>query len=62
MPIQRQRVRTDGFTPTPTLPYELRLIDFESAMQDVYDFFFDVNSFLIGNGLPRLEETLRAAN
>lgn len=62
MPIQRQRVRADGFTPTPTLPYELRLIDFESAMQDVYDFFFDVNSFLIGKGLPRLEETLRAAN
>lgn len=62
MPIQRQRVPTAGFTPTPTLPYELRLIDFESAMQDVYDFFFDVNSFLIGKGLPRLEETLRAAN
>ncbi len=62
MPITRQRVRADAFTPTPSLPYELRLIDFESAMQDVYDFFFDVNSFLIGKGLPRLEETLRAAN
>jgi hypothetical protein len=62
VPIKRQKVRADCFTPTPVLPYELRLLDFESAMQDVYDFFHDVNSFLIGKGLPRLEETLRAAN
>lgn len=62
MPNPRQRVKPDAFTPTPSLPYELRLLDFESAMQDVYDFFFDVNSHLIGKGLPRLEETLRSAN
>lgn len=31
-------------------------------MQDVYDFFFDVNSLFFDKGLPRLEETLRAAN
>jgi len=31
-------------------------------MQDVYDFFNDVNTFLLGKSLPRLEETLRAAN
>lgn len=31
-------------------------------MQDVYDFFHDVNSFLVGKGLPRLEDTLRPAN
>jgi len=30
-------------------------------MQDIYDFFFDVNSFLVGRSLQRLEETLRAA-
>lgn len=62
MPIARQLVDAACFTPTPALPYELRLLDFESAMQDVYDFFHDVNSFLIGKGLPRLEETLRSAN
>lgn len=30
-------------------------------MQDIYDFFFAVNSFLVGRGLRRLDETLRPA-
>ena len=30
-------------------------------MQDVYDFFFDVNSHLIARGLERLDDTLRPA-
>ena len=30
-------------------------------MQDVYDFFFDVNSHLIARGLERLDEMLRPA-
>ena len=30
-------------------------------MQDVYDFFFDVNAHLTGKGLQRLDDTLRAA-
>ncbi|WP_448537119.1 hypothetical protein [Sphingobium yanoikuyae] len=32
------------------------------AMQDVYDFFFDVNTLFDQRGLPRLEEVLRPAN
>jgi hypothetical protein len=43
------------------LPYELRLQDFEMAMQDVYDFFFDVNSYLAKKGLQRMDEMLRPA-
>lgn len=43
------------------LPYELRLKDFELAMQDVYDFFFDVNSSLSKKGLPRFDDMLRPA-
>jgi len=39
------------------LPFTLRLDDFRLAMQDIYDFFFDVNSFLVGRSLQRLEET-----
>ncbi|MFO7899176.1 MAG: hypothetical protein R6V58_08960 [Planctomycetota bacterium] len=31
------------------------------AMQDVYDFFFDVNSFLQRKGLERLDDMLRPA-
>ena len=31
------------------------------AMQDVYDFFYDVNSHLTGKGLQRLDDMLRPA-
>jgi hypothetical protein len=31
------------------------------AMQDVYDFFYDVNSYLLGKGLQRLDDMLRSA-
>ncbi len=44
------------------LPYNLRVLDFEAAMQDVYDFFFDVNTHLRERNLPRLEDMLRPAN
>jgi hypothetical protein len=62
MPIVRRRVDLERFTPAPSLPYELRLEDFELAMQDVYDFFYDVNTHLEGKGLQRLDEMLRQAN
>ena len=44
-----------------SLPYELRLDDLRAAVQDVYDFFYDVNKGLIGRGLDRLDDTLRPA-
>ncbi len=43
------------------LPFELRLDDFRGAAQDVYDFFFDVNTGLMAKGLDRLDDTLRPA-
>lgn len=61
MPV-RERVNRHWFNPNVQLPYELRVEDFEMAMQDVYDFFFDVNSMFDHKGLPRLEEVLRPAN
>lgn len=51
----------DSFNQSCNLPYELRITDFESAMQDVYDFFHDVNSHLLARGLERLDEMLRPA-
>ena len=51
----------DRFNQSCNLPYELRITDFESAMQDVYDFFHDVNSHLLARGLERLDEMLRPA-
>lgn len=58
----RETVNAAAFNMSLALPYELRLKDFEIAMQDVYDFFFDVNSLFQTKGLPRLEEVLRPAN
>ncbi len=36
-------------------------MDFQLAMQDVYDFFFDVNVLLTSKGLQRLDDMLRPA-
>jgi len=60
--IKRSAVNPNNLNSNASLPYELRLLDFQAAMQDVYDFFFDVNTFLRARGLARLEETLRPAN
>jgi len=49
------------FNPNAVLPYELRLLDFQTAMQDVYDFFRDVNALLTKKGLRRLDDMLRPA-
>ena len=51
----------NAFNDDLSLPYQLRLMDFESAMQDVYDFLHDVNSHLVGRGLERLDDMLRPA-
>lgn len=57
-----------GNRPDPTkfnqaakLPFELRVMDFQVAMQDVYDFFRDVNALLTRKGLQRLDDMLRPA-
>lgn len=49
------------FNPAPVLPYNLRILDFEGAMQDVYDFFYDVNRHFADRNLPRLDDMLRPA-
>jgi hypothetical protein len=43
------------------LPFELRIEDFNLAMRDIYDFFYDVNVLLVGKGLQRLDDMLRPA-
>ncbi|MGQ0542344.1 MAG: hypothetical protein ACT4O9_10925 [Blastocatellia bacterium] len=61
MPIFRNTIDNSKFNKQSALPFELRIKDFELAMQDVYDFFFDVNSHLIAKGLQRLDDMLRPA-
>ena len=48
--VRRNHVDTTKFNRSLPLPFELRLLDFELAMQDIYDFFFDVNTHLLGKG------------
>lgn len=61
MTVIRNNVVKTAFNKDAVLPYELRLQDFDSAIQDVYDFFYDVNSHLVSKGLDRLDEMLRPA-
>ena len=59
--LARAQPDPSRFNETLRLPYELRMRDFASAMQDVYDFFHDVNTSLIKKGLRRFDDMLRPA-
>jgi len=61
MAIARNTVDVSKFNPDAALPFELRPQDFQMAMQDVYDFFYDVNGHLSAKGLQRLDDMLRPA-
>ena len=61
MEFTRNIVDISKFNDETKPPYELRWQDFQMAMQDVYDFFFDVNSHLLNKGLQRLDDMLRPA-
>ena len=50
-----------AFNQEIVLPFSLRIGDFEHAMQDVYDFFADVNELLLAKGLHRMDDMLRPA-
>jgi hypothetical protein len=61
MAIVRNSVDISRFNPNAVMPFELRPQDFQMAMQDVYDFFYDVNGHLSAKGLQRLDDMLRPA-
>ena len=61
MVIAHNHIDIHNFNTAAALPFELRLQDFQMAMQDVYDFFFDVNGHLSAKGLQRLDDMLRPA-
>jgi hypothetical protein len=61
MAIRRNQVDEAKLNSSAVLPFELRLRDFVMAMQDVYDFFHDVNIGLVERGLERLDDMLRPA-
>ena len=59
--LPKAKVDSTRLNPQANLPFSLRLSDFEAAMQDIYDFFFDVNMALAARGLQRLDDMLRPA-
>lgn len=59
--MNRQTFDRAAFNSSAKLPYQLRIEDFEAAMRDLYDFFYDVNTLLLDKGLRRLDDTLRPA-
>lgn len=59
--VERASVDRTAFNRDRHMPFELRLEDFELAMRDVYDFFYDVNVLFQKKGLPRLDDELRPA-
>lgn len=61
MPVTKQTVDAGAFNKEAVLPLSFRLQDFEIAMQNVYDFFFDVNTMLLAMGLHRMDDMLRPA-
>ncbi len=61
MNIVRNETEINSFNKEAILPYELRLQDFQMAMQYTYDFFYDVNFHLAKKGLQRLDDMLRPA-
>ncbi len=59
--LVKEKIVPSAFNRDIELPYELRLTDFEMTMQDIYDFFYDVNALLIDKGFKRLDDMLRPA-
>lgn len=60
--IKKNKVQQSWFNNKPAfMPYSLRSSCFSEAMQDVYDFFYEVNNLMIKNGLQRLDDMLRPA-
>jgi len=59
--VKRASVDRAKFNRDLALPYQLRVDDFALAMEDVYDFFADVNTNLVDKGLQRLDDMIRPA-
>ncbi len=59
--VDRATLHPRGFNEGAALPYGLRVAEIKAALDDIYDFLYNVNRFLVERGWDRLEETLSAA-
>lgn len=60
-PPEKRDVDASKFNREREFPFSLRIIDFQAAMQDVYDFLHEVNELLLNRGLRRLDDLMRPA-
>ncbi|HVZ29371.1 MAG TPA: hypothetical protein VG839_03185 [Asticcacaulis sp.] len=59
--VKKAAIDSNAWNTAAELPYNLRILDFEHAIQDIYDFFHDVNGLLSQKGLHRLDDMMRPA-
>lgn len=59
--IERETLHPKGFNEKVSLPYGLRVSEVKAAMDDIYDFLYNTNGFLVRKGWDRLEDLLSAA-
>lgn len=59
--MRHEKIDASAFNKKASLPYDLRLDDFAIAMQDVYDYLYDSNRFLLKRGFERFEDMTRPA-
>lgn len=59
--LTRPTLHPQGFKNAVDLPYGLRVGEIKAAIDELYDFFYNVNGFLVAKGWECLEEMLAAA-
>ena len=60
--MERPEFRDDYFNPNANLPYGVTPEEVAEAVRGFYDFYGDLNEFLLAEGHGRLETVLRANN
>ncbi len=56
--VSRPTLYEEGFNVNVVLPYGLQLSEVRDALDQIYDFLHDMNSFLVSRGYDRLEEII----
>jgi hypothetical protein len=56
--IRRPTLHEQGFRHNAELPFGLTVAEVRQALDDVYSFLHDINTFLVSRGYDRLEETI----
>lgn len=56
--VSRPTLYAEGFNQSATLPYGMTVAEVRATLEGVYDFLFDLNTFLVSRGYDRLEDII----